>query len=162
MIKFVCDRCGKDITGTHPGYIAINYRNTDTGELTIDNPLENCHYCSSCMEQIKVFVAKKPETAIETIERIVKAEGIVLKQEETVTKPEEAVPDEGKPKKRIDVGKVMALKNAGWKNKAIAEEMNLEPQTVANIVYQQKKKIEEASTVKMQRLGEMSGERPRL
>lgn len=45
-----------------------------------------------------------------------------------------------KTKKRIDIGKIMALKKAGWKNKDIAIEMHMEPQAVTGAIYHYKKK----------------------
>lgn len=38
-------------------------------------------------------------------------------------------------KKRIDIGKIMALKNAGWKVKDIADEMRMEPSAVSNAIW---------------------------
>ena len=62
-------------------------------------------------------------------------------------KPPESVPEPPKPeqvkrKRRnsIDIGKIMALKNAGWSNVKIADEMGMNPQAVANAIYQHKKK----------------------
>jgi len=48
---------------------------------------------------------------------------------ETKEKPEPPKP-EAPNKKQIDVGKMKALRNAGWSMKQIAEEMQLAPSTV--------------------------------
>lgn len=37
----------------------------------------------------------------------------------------------------------MALKNAGWKIKDIADEMHMEPQAVSNAIWRHKKAMEE-------------------
>lgn len=43
---------------------------------------------------------------------------------------------EEKSLKRIDIGKIIALKRAGWKDKGIADEMRMEQAVVASIIYQ--------------------------
>lgn len=47
--------------------------------------------------------------------------------------------DAHQEKKKIDIGKIMALKNAGWKVKDIADEMHMEPQAVSNAVWRYNK-----------------------
>lgn len=47
-----------------------------------------------------------------------------------------------KSKRPIDIGKIMALKNAGWKIKDIADEMHMEPQAVSNAIWRHKKSTE--------------------
>ena len=49
-------------------------------------------------------------------------------------KPEEKKPDARKQNnvKKIDMGKLMALRKAGWSYEKIADEMGISPQTVAN------------------------------
>lgn len=44
-----------------------------------------------------------------------------------------------KKRKRIDVGKVKALRNAGWSLQKIADEMGCCPQTVANVLNRDEK-----------------------
>ena len=57
---------------------------------------------------------------------------------ETKEKPEPPKP-EAPNKKQIDLGKMKALRNAGWSMKQIAEEMQLAPSTVCGYL----KKMEE-------------------
>lgn len=54
-----------------------------------------------------------------------------------------------KPKKRerIDHGKIRALKNAGWSNKDIADEMHMTPGAVANSLSTHKELIEELKKI---------------
>ena len=47
--------------------------------------------------------------------------------------------DAHQEKKKIDIGKIMALKNAGWKVKDIADEMHMEPQAVSNAIWRYNK-----------------------
>ena len=42
--------------------------------------------------------------------------------------------DDGKGRKRVDIGKILALHNAGWTNKKIAEEMTMSAVTVGMLV----------------------------
>lgn len=48
----------------------------------------------------------------------------------------------GKSRKQIDIGKIMALKNAGWKVKDIADEMHMEPSAVSNAIWRHNKSLE--------------------
>lgn len=50
-------------------------------------------------------------------------------------------------RKRIDHGKIRALKNAGWSNKDIADEMHMTPGAVANSLSTHKELIEELKRV---------------
>lgn len=110
------------------------------------------------MKKIEEFVIKMPESVIETPEIVSITDKSVAESLESDSVTEE------QPKKRekIDIGKIMALKNAGWKNKDIADEMRMDPQAVANAIYNFKKKQGEVSSVKMTRLSEISSERPKL
>lgn len=165
MIKIICDRCGSEIKEGNIGYIATNWRSMADGSLLGDNPHEEKHFCSYCMKEIEEFVIKTPENVIKTSESVSEPPESVSKGDKSISVCEEhsAEQEESKGKRRqIDVGKIMALKNAGWKNKDIADEMHMEPQTVANVIYQQKKKSQSVGTVTMKRLGEISSERPKL
>jgi len=62
---------------------------------------------------------------------------------ETIPQDADATSGQEQPKKRrkpIDIGKVMALRNAGWSTGKIADEMGMQPQSVSNAIYQYKKK----------------------
>lgn len=90
MIKYFCDRCGKDLEGApRIGYIAVNIRDMTEGELMEDNEFEKCHYCVSCIDEIRKFVRSIPaENATESEETDTKATESVAKQEESVAKQE--------------------------------------------------------------------------
>lgn len=50
------------------------------------------------------------------------------------------VSNEPEPKrKRIDIGKVIALRNAGWSHAKIADEMGVQPGSIAQAIYKYKK-----------------------
>ena len=68
-------------------------------------------------------------------------ERVRAKAQETVS---EAAEDESTTgKKKYDVGKIMALKKAGWKVKDIAGEMKMTAQQVSNQIYLYNKKMQE-------------------
>lgn len=163
MIKIICDRCGKEIADGNVGYIATNWRSVEDGSLLGDNPHEGKHFCLSCMNEIEDFVIKTPENVVKTDETVIETPQSVSKEEKSVPKPPETVSEseEQSGRKKIDIGKIMALKNAGWKNKDIADEMRMDPQAVANAIYQYKKR-QETGTLKMTRIAEISSERPKL
>ncbi|MDD2979553.1 MAG: helix-turn-helix domain containing protein [Hespellia sp.] len=154
MIRIFCDRCGKEITKCKShGYIALNTRDVKESSLAEDNEFENNQYCSSCMKQIREFIKAKPEVVVQDLDQ-------ELVQDDKCDQNDEKYDQNGKKctengekctdddKKRIDKGKIIALKKAGWSNKDIAAEMHLEAQTVANVVYQFKKKSSaDASTI---------------
>lgn len=50
--------------------------------------------------------------------------------------------EKAQKRKVIDRGKVMALKQAGWSGRKIAEEMKCSEQTICNIISQERKKVE--------------------
>lgn len=140
MIKILCDRCGKEIKEHEEdiGYIIMGVNvNPMKGVVLMqgDDGLNiDSHYCPNCMNEIKAFINRKNIGLLST-----EPSKTVLRPHETVSKPEET---ERKGRKRIDIGKIMALKNAGWSNVKIADEMGMNPQAVASAIYQHKKKCE--------------------
>lgn len=105
-----CDRCKKVIEG-RIGYIAYNFKERKERDLMIDNPYEKYDFCEECMNQIADFINGN--------ETKKKSKGV----KESTQKNE---------RKRIDHGKIRALKNAGWTNKDIAQEMGMTTNNVAN------------------------------
>ncbi len=152
MIRIFCDRCGKDITRCNRiGYIALNSRDQKEGDLKEDNEFERNHYCNNCMSQIREFIKTKQEGLVQELAQEVVQEENNQNSEESHENNTKCHENEKKctqnakkcnesKKKSIDIGKIMALKNAGWKNKDIAGEMHMDPQAVANAIYNHKKK----------------------
>lgn len=141
MIKICCDRCGKEIKehGEDIGYIimGINANPMKGVVLMQDDELNvDSHYCPHCMNEIKAFIQNHKNIGSLSVN----TPKPVSEPHETASKPEET---EQKGRKRIDIGKIMALKNAGWSNVKIADEMGMNPQAVANAIYQHKKKQSE-------------------
>lgn len=66
------------------------------------------------------------------------------KQSETVSPPPMATKTpRGRSKKKLDRGKILALHNAGWTQKAIAEELRCSEGSVSMILKEEKEKYHE-------------------
>lgn len=133
MIKILCDRCGKEIKehGEDIGYIIMGVNvNPMKGVVLMHGEELNTdsHYCTGCMNEIKAFIQNHKNVDL-----------LSVNLPKTVSGSEKS---EQKGRKRIDIGKIVALKNAGWSNVKIADEMRMNPQAVANAIYQHKKKCE--------------------
>lgn len=139
MIKYYCDRCGADMSRERVlGYISLNTKDKAEKELREDNEFEKWHFCKNCMHDIRRYVRANP---VKTCEEPSQNEEKRSEPAESGVKQPETVQDqnESKPQKRIDTGKIMALKKAGWRNKDIADEMHMTPNAVASAIYLYKK-----------------------
>lgn len=109
QITYKCDICGcEGEDGFYRAYISeMGETNPETYEL--NKELSDTHWCNDCIS-----------TVVDVINSIGCAE------------PEpEPEPEEKKvPRQNIDMGKVVALRNAGWSFKAIAEEIGSSQATV--------------------------------
>lgn len=124
-ITILCDRCGQEVSGK-VGYIAWNFKDGADGDLVLDNEFEERHYCKGCMDEIKSFICSSPKK-----EQAGAAAG-------AVSNPKAA--DHIVAAKRIDIGKILALKAAGWSTGKIADEMGMKPAAVSNAIYHHNKK----------------------
>lgn len=124
VIVAKCDRCQKEIEKNGKiGYISWNFKEGIDGDLKGDNPLENCHFCMECMEEIMDAITKPAQAKPEVPAKKKHA------PKEKTTRPEVKRP----PKGRItDGGKMWALREAGWSNAQIADEFDVSQQAVAN------------------------------
>lgn len=153
MIKYYCDRCGADMSRERVlGYISLNTKDKAEKELREDNEFEKWHFCKNCMYDIRRYVRAHPvktceepsqneEKRDQNEEKCDQNEEKRSEPAESGVKQPETVQDqkESKPQKRIDTGKIMALKKAGWRNKDIADEMHMTPNEVASAIYLYKK-----------------------
>ena len=141
MIKYFCDRCGKELTKEkYIGYIAVNIKDKPDGDLLGENEFEKNHYCQHCINSVKKFISKfegclVPEAAPEVAPANESEENVNV-----APKTEGDSKNEENKRRKIDIGKIMALKNAGWPVKEIAGEMHLEPLQVSQAIYHYKKK----------------------
>lgn len=126
----ICDRCGKTIEGVRIGSISWEWLVGPKEEIPMPNPFEHWDFCEDCMNNIRMVIEHKIEA-------------------EPVPDPEEQQPD-SEPKKRkrnpggkmgapkkIDRGKVFALRKAGWTAAKIADEMKCSLGTVKRILQEE-------------------------
>lgn len=170
MIKYFCDRCGVEMTKEkRHGFVSVNTRDKAEGDLLEENEFESWLFCKKCTEDIRRYVRTLPlkpsqndekrdqnkEKRDQNKEKCDQNEGKCDQNEgkrsesaESEAKPQETVSEEVEDesttgKKKYDVGKIMALKKAGWKVKDIADEMKMTPQQVSNQIYLYNKKMQE-------------------
>lgn len=136
MVKVICDKCGAEIT-KDPIRLNMTYVDVMTGD--IEDPITSKEqrerdYCELCAKAILNF-AEKPEVLRFEYQAAVKKK----EKEHTIKEQEE---DQGKPKKKLDIGKIMALKKAGWSAADIADELGTTAQSIYSAVHIYKKKVE--------------------
>jgi hypothetical protein len=83
--------------------------------------VDDVHFCIKCFRTILKNVAHPQKTPDGTGEPAGDGETAPAKQ-----------------RKKLDIGKVMALHRAGWSNKAIAEEMHATENQIYKCIYYQK------------------------
>lgn len=133
QVKFVCDCCGKAINVSV--YMLYGAEVDDTESVAngaMFQQFDDVHLCEDCYEDIDAVVME----AITKI-RISKNKKVSEPKKETVAidvpekkKENKPGPVKGQPVKKIDDGKMLALKNAGWTCEKIADEMGLGVSTV--------------------------------
>lgn len=121
-IMVVCDSCGKKVSGLSWSWKALK------GDQKIEKDL-----CDLCMH--KVFSC------------IYGGESSEQDFSECFSELEDFKPA-GRKYKKLDMGKVMALRDAGWSKKQIAEEMGVSEASIASAIYRHKKKESEKVTGK--------------
>lgn len=129
MRVIVCDRCGAEITGNP---VKIYFQTVDriTGEEELDcEELDCIDLCGACADRIAEGIRKSCKQPAKS-----------ANQSCDVASP----PPSRTGVNRIDAGKVMALRTAGWNVKMIAEEMRCSEATVYNVL--KKKKAPEPDT----------------
>ena len=117
-------------------------KNLDDYEfLTLKKILAGCEFFRIVLEEGKRETEPAKKEPAEVTEPKAVKEKPTETASETKDKPEPLKP-EATNKKQIDLGKMKALRNAGWSMKQIAEEMQLAPSTVCGYL----KKMEEKFT----------------
>lgn len=132
MIKIVCDRCEKEISGK-PRYIAFGTKGLESAKIFGDGD-----YCEECIKEIKAFIthghAQTPTEPISTnVMTVTPAESTPPAAGQTTDNKA------GKRNSQIDMGKVNALRDAGWSIGKIAEDMQVDPTEIAEKIYDRKK-----------------------
>ena len=123
MIRILCNRCGADITtGKAFGEVMVKLHESpdfDTPFKWVAGENDDEHYCEECVKEIAQFVHTPPKTEQGT---------------ESPPQEKESAGKQGRIGRRIDYGKIAALRNAGWDNAKIADEMRMTKGAVAQAV----------------------------
>ncbi len=140
----ICDRCGKQlVTGEKIGYVAVHQRLEVHGDAVNKNEFEEMDFCEKCLCDITRYVACGP-AEMEGFGN----DGLTALRDGKIPEKEEkkaaVAPAQTKKTQRrsIDYGKILALSDAGWDNKKIAEEMGMTCQQVSDAKWKAKKKRE--------------------
>lgn len=144
MIKVVCDRCRQEIIGK-PRYIAFGVKDSTEGKIEVFGEGD---YCENCIDEIKTFIIRGPAPVQEPL-----AAGSI-QSSPLAAGPTESSPlagstarKAGKRNTHIDMGKVNALREAGWSIGKIAEEIHIPPEDIAEKIYS--RKVQEQKTAKV-------------
>lgn len=103
---FVCDRCGNVIENNVVS-VAIGVCPAE-GDMFEFDESDGADLCQGCYEDLKQFLKSKP------------------------TPEPQAKPRRKGPRLELDLGKMAALRNAGWSYDKIADELHVSQGTVIN------------------------------
>ena len=116
-VTIYCDRCGKQVETTAMMLHTFTYKLPETEDPEdVEEGAELCEDCYKEIDDMIAFMVKNPTIHF--------AGG----------KPIEAEPEKPKRaarKKTLDLGKMAALRNAGWSYRKIADELGCSDVTVA-------------------------------
>jgi hypothetical protein len=138
-IIFKCDRCKKVVI--KPVRLEawfVNHIGSLTDKAYIFNGEESneLDLCEGCAKALNDFIYPPEEEAEEIPEQDPEEDEDPFVPKKLTDKLKKDLVKEKKPhptKKKIDIGKIRALRDAGWSLKKIAEEMGVaSPQTIAN------------------------------
>lgn len=172
MSESICARCGEKIRDADAfGIISWNLQER-SGKSLESNPFSSCVFCESCMIRAKLFLKKrvikdeqelgeekgKKKSINHAKIRELKESGLGYKEiaKELGMKPTAVSHSLSrykdytmgelkgiKQRRKVDHGKIRALKNAGWSVKEIAEEMGMNPGSVSVSLHDHPNIIEE-------------------
>ncbi len=129
-VTYICNRCRKPILGTPVKILALDI-NRDTNVATFSKDkypeMMGRDFCEDCAERFRNILTEECKAATP----VVKAPDFENAMQEAADKTcSKEKPDT--EKKKIDIGKVHALKKAGWSVKKIADEMRCSQAAVYN------------------------------
>ena len=135
-VVYTCDRCRKEITGD-PVKICMEAVDRENGDYMCEAPypdIAELDFCTDCGDfiagQIRRFCKKGVPAIIN--------EDFKSAVDEMIATSQPDPPPTDKPKRRLDTGKIAALRKAGWTVKAVAEEMSCSEQAVYNVLNKMK------------------------
>lgn len=141
MKKIICDKCRKEITGNPVKIIfeEVDRNTEDYCEGTLHTDLACIDLCVTCKDALADMVRKFCGIKAQRKPAVINQEFESAVQDMIATSQQEKdPPPTDKPKRRLDTGKIMALRNAGWSVKAISEEMNCSEQGIYNVLNKKK------------------------
>ena len=131
MIKIICDRCGGEIK-SNPVRIVPSVTKEDGISFGYEHWDMKRDYCEKCVESILKFMND------------VQYDSNVHNKSESEKKHKKEKSRKYKTKrKKLDIGKIIALKNAGWSNSKIADEIGTTSASIASTIYNYKNKLVE-------------------
>lgn len=151
--KITCDHCGVEISG-NPFAVSIERVGREEDASTINQEeafvLDLCEVCvdelrSWKLAHVNTGVLPEKEDKPDPVDHAEQIVNELFKDAPESADPEEAPGDTAPPKSRkiqskVDLGKIIALKKAGWTYKQIADEMKLTEKQVGNYLYNAKKR----------------------
>lgn len=111
---FYCDRCGKQTDAVKQ----LGNRDIETENGFVESDEWGAELCPDCFDEVDdmiAFMVKNPSIHFSNGDKI---------------KPKD--PKKSNNKSKLDLGKVAALRNAGWSVAKIADEMKCAEQTIRN------------------------------
>ena len=155
--KITCDHCGIEIIG-NPFTAVIERVGREQDASVMDGETVTLDLCEKCVDELQSWKmihtsgdisrtirhTSKEMSETDLFDNVPEWDDAPDQGAEPVTKPTETPPP--KPKKMkaskndVEVGKMIALRNAGWTYKQIAEEMKLTEKQVSNYLYNAKKR----------------------
>ena len=131
-----CDLCGREITGR---VYKVGFGILEGDQINGDNIFEDIEqdmdFCVTCIEEIAEMVTNcKSILAPATV--------TVEEKEDPVPVGEKKPKEKKKPAKKVDAGKIWALRDAGWNAASIALEVGCSQQTVYNTLNKERPQME--------------------
>lgn len=131
-ILYICDRCKREIE-KNPVKLIVEEVDRENEDFLYEDPypeLKLLDLCKNCGDSIVGLIKRNcargvPATVDQGFEKVI---------EEMVQGSQEENSPPAEKKRRLDAGKIQALRNAGWTVKAIAEEMSCSEQAVYNVL----------------------------
>ena len=148
-----CDHCGKRSEG-NPYKVCLEQIDRETDDYSIEQTedqkkVREMDWCENCFRNLTAFL-------LDTSHKLLVAPNVIRKEENVIKEPENEseppVPSSdasgGAPKKKvkIDIGKLKALFDAGWKVKDMASEFGVSEQAI----YLRLKQLQEEKDEKVQ------------
>lgn len=148
MIKniIICDKCEKEIEkGTEIYKLEAICTDQESGEVKDIIKQDNRHYHKECVREILALAsADHPTKNTKATKQSTKADKEPEKEQKSpaaVGKAKKTGPKE-EAIKELDIGKIMALREAGWTYEDIAHELKTTKTRIASAIYKHRHKDE--------------------